>query len=675
MKREISLEEARERAGKLRKEINEYREAYHIHDRSVISDEALDSLKKELFDLEARYPKIVTADSPTQRVAGKPLAEFSKVKHEKPMISLYDTFSPSDVSDWFDRLENFLKRKIKPSFYLELKIDGLAVEIVYEEGLLKEASTRGDGLFGEDITQNVKTIEAIPLSLKGDFPKRLVVRGEIFLPKKEFERVNKEQDSSGQKQFANPRNMAAGSLRQLDPKITALRRLDSFEYDIVSGIDLPYHHEEHEMLSSWGFKTNSHNKLVNSIDELLSFRNYWEKSENRENLPYEIDGVVVITDDNFVYEEAGVVGKAPRGAMAYKFSPKEATTIVREVKFQVGRTGTLTPVAVMEPVELHGVTVTHATLHNLDQIERLDIREGDTVIVSRAGDVIPQITEVLKGMRTGREKKVAVPQICPIDGSPVRRDGVAIKCSNPKCGARHKEALHHFVSGFGIEGLGPKIIEKFMDEGLISDAADIFEIEKGDIAALPRFGEKSALNIVKEISSKKDIPIAGFIYSLGIDHVGEETAKTIALAIESGNYSPSLIFDIISGFDINKLMSMPDVGPKVAEAIVSWFTDQKNKNLLERLSDAGITVDVARKKKSGKLSGKTFVITGTLQSMTRDEAKDLIAGLGGDSSETITKKTDFLVYGENSGSKIEKADKLGVKKIGEEEFVFLIKEK
>ena len=671
----MNLSEARERAEKLKGLINEYREAYHIRDESIISDEALDSLKKELFDLENAFPQIITSDSPTQRVAGKPLAEFSKVRHEKPMISLFDTFSRNDVSEWFERLVGYLKEKIRTDFYLELKIDGLAVEMVYEKGMLIRASTRGDGIFGEDITQNVKTIEAIPLSLKGDFPERLVVRGEIFLPKEEFERVNREQDALRQKQFANPRNMAAGSLRQLDPKITASRKLDSFEYDIVSGIDFKYHHEEHEALKRWGFKTNPHTKPVHNISDIFLYRDYWENSENRDNLPYEIDGVVVVLEDNLLHERAGVVGKAPRGSMAYKFSPKEATTIVREVKFQVGRTGALTPVAVMDPVELHGVTITHATLHNIDQIERLDLREGDTVIVSRAGDVIPQITEVLKGMRNGKEKKVAIPEKCPVDGSPVKRAGVALKCSNPKCGARHKETLRHFAIGFGIEGLGPKIIERFMDEGLISDAADIFEIEKGDVAALSRFGDKSAEKIVNEISSKKNISAPNFIYALGIEHVGEETAKTIASMMSSGEYSPLSIFKIISGFDIQGLTNMPDIGPKVAESIRDWFDDKKNEDLLERLSRAGVNVSVTPSLKKGKLLEKTFVITGVLSSMTREEAKEKIANLGGDSSETVTKKTDFLVYGKDPGSKMEKAEKLGVKKLTEEEFIALIKEK
>ena len=676
----MTKEEARERIEKLKKEVEKYRRAYHIEDKSLISDAALDSLKKELFDLEGRYPEFITPDSPTQRIGGEPLKEFSKVKHEKPMTSFNDAFSEQDMTDWFERLQNFLGRSVTPEFYCELKIDGLAIELVYEKGKLKQASTRGDGRTGEDITRNVKTIDAIPLILDGDgeypVPDHLVVRGEVYLTKKEFRRINEEQRRKEEKEFANPRNIAAGSLRQLDPKVTASRKLDSFEYDIAIGLDTEKHEEEHNILASWGFKTNRYNKLCRSLAEVFEFRNLWEEEKRRDELDYEIDGIVVILNDNLLYEKAGVVGKAPRAAIAYKFSPKEATTTVRDIRFQVGRTGILTPVAVMDPVDVGGVTIMHATLHNLDQIERLRLMIGDTVIVSRAGDVIPQITATLPELRTGKEKKIGQPAVCPVDGSPVVRDGVFLKCSNKKCGAKHKEALRHFVSrgAFNIEGLGPKILERLMDEGLVSDAADIFGLSKGDVAALPRFGEKSADNLIEEINSKKKIGMDRFIYSLGIVHIGEETARTLASVFEHpGTIAPSEVFDVLSERTATDLAELPDVGPKVAKSIVQWFADKANRRLMDDLSSAGVEVTVEHKKKDkGPLSGKTFVLTGTLPGLTREEAKEMIREAGGETSESVSGSTDYVVAGEEAGSKYDKAVKLGVAIIGEEELKKLI---
>lgn len=678
---ERTREQAKERIEALKKEIERYRREYHLYDRSIISDAALDSLKKELFDLELLYPEFVTPDSPTQRVGGEPLKEFTKATHEKPMLSFNDAFSEEDMAAWFERLKNYLGRDVAQEFYCELKIDGLAIELTYENGVLRRAATRGDGKTGEDITENIMTVEAVPLRLDsaGNYPipRHLVVRGEIFLTKKEFERINKEQAEKGGLIYANPRNIAAGSVRQLDPKVTASRKLDSFEYDVVTGIQTKTHAEEHDILRSWGFKTNKHNRLVKSLKEVFEFRDYWGDEKRRENLEYEIDGVVVILNDNNTYEEGGVVGKAPRAAIAYKFSPKEATTVVREVKFQVGRTGILTPVAVMDPVRLQGITITHATLHNMDQIGRLDLKIGDTVIISRAGDVIPQITSVLTELRTGGEKKVEMPDRCPIDGGDVVREGVFYRCSNKKCGAVHKEKLRHFVSkgAFDIEGLGPKIIERFMDEGLISDAADIFELTEGDIKALPRFGEKSAENLVREVKSKKITTLPRFIYSLGIPNVGEETAITLSVAYpDSGKVGPKKIYDFFSKLSRENLEAMEDVGPKIAEGIKRWFESEDNKDLLFRLEEAGVAAVNEMAAVSGELSGKIFVVTGTLESMGREEAKEKIRKRGGDVSESVSKKTDYVVVGENPGSKAEKAKKLGVETLSEKEFLKLIGE-
>ncbi len=683
-KRKISLSAAKERIEHLKKAIKKYRYERLVFNKEIISPEAEDALKKELFDLEEKFPELMTSDSPTRRVGGKPLQQFKKVRHEERMLSFNDAFSGKDVEDWLGRVSNYLGRKIAGPFYAELKIDGLAIELVYENGIFVEGSTRGDGEIGEDVTQNLKTIEAIPLSLDirhqtSDIriPERLVVRGEIFLNKKEFEAINREQKKMGLKTYANPRNVAAGSVRQLDPKITASRKLDSFQYDIVTNVGQKKHSEEHEILHKLGFHTNPNNKVCETIKDVFEFHDYWNR--HREKLPYEIDGIVIIVDDNKTYDSAGVIGKAPRAAIAYKFSPKEATTVVENIKVQVGRTGALTPVAVMRPVQVGGVTITHATLHNADEIKRLGLKIGDTVIVSRAGDVIPQITRVLKEMRTGKEKEFEVPSHCPIDGSKLVQDGAILRCSSKTCAARHRESLYHFVSrpAFDIRGLGPKIIDRFLDEGLISDAADIFELKEGDIAALERFGEKSAENIVGEIESRKKISLSRFIFSLGVLHVGEETANVLTQHIAysvSHIAKPNDIYKAFRGLSLENLQEIRDIGPKVAQSIHDWFREQRNIKLLEKLGRVGIVIKSdQRPATSGKLKGKTFVLTGGLESLTRDEAKEKIRELGGDVSESVSRMISYVVAGSEPGSKYEKAQKLGIKIISEREFLNILK--
>lgn len=672
----MDRQEAKKRIEKLKEEINHYRYAYHVLNKPLISDAALDSLKKELFDLEAKYPEFIASDSPTQRVGGEPLKEFKKVRHEAPMLSFNDAFSERDMKDWLERVENYLGVKIRSEFYCELKIDGFAIELVYENGVLTKGSTRGDGLIGEDITQNLKTIEAIPLKLENRNQKienrKLVVRGEVFINKKEFEKINKEQSLRGGKIFANPRNMAAGSIRQLNPKITSSRKLDSFIYDIITDLGQKTHEEEHLLLKAFGFKTNPHNQLVKSLGEVFEFRNYWEK--RREKLPYEIDGIVAIVNDNKIFEDAGVIGKAPRAAIAYKFSAKETTTVVENIKVQVGRTGTLTPVAILKPVELSGIKIMRATLHNFDQIQRLGLKIGDTVIVSRAGDVIPQITKVLTKLRTGREKTFKIPLNCPIDGSGVIHEGALFRCSNEQCGARNKQFLRHFVSraAFDIRGLGGKILDRFLDEGLISGASDIFELEEGDIAVLERFGEKSAQNIIREIQSRKTISLARFIYSLGILHIGEETALVLAREFSVSNIKEFIKkYRRISKEEFQKIR---DIGPKVSQSIYDWFHNERNIEFLEKLERVGIQIESIKHRAVGsKLKGKSFVLTGSLKSISRDRAKEKIRELGGDVSESVGKKTDYVVAGVEPGSKYGKAKKLGVKIINEKEFLEMIK--
>lgn len=685
---------AGERVEKLKKEIRKYRYAYHVLNKEEISPTALDSLKKELFNLEQEFPELVTPDSPTQRIGGKPLKAFKKVRHERVMLSFNDAFSEKDMRDWLERVENYLSRRVKPIFYCELKIDGLAIELVYKKGVLVQGSTRGDGLIGEDVTQNLKTIESIPLRLetkdsrqtslrrsldgqvKFRIPEKLVVRGEIFITKKEFNRINKEQLRKGGKPYANPRNVAAGSLRQLNSKITASRKLDSFQYALTTDIGQETHEKEHEMLKGFGFKINSHNRVVTSLAKVFEFRNYWEK--NREKLPYEIDGVVVVVNDNKIFEKAGVVGKASRAAIAYKFSPKEATTKIDGIKVQVGRTGALTPVAELRPVEVGGVTVSHATLHNYDEIRRLGVRIGDTVIVSRAGDVIPQIKKVLSNLRNGKEKMFRMPVMCPVDGSKIIKDKVIYRCSNPKCGARHKQSLYHFISrsAFDVRGLGKKIIDRFLDEGLIGDSADIFTLKEDDIAVLERFGEKSADKIVREINEHRKISLSRFLYSLGILHVGEETARLLAQVISNSQFPISKPVSVLKAFQrltLGDLQEIPDIGPRVAESIYGWFREKYNIALLEKLEKVGVEIkDEKLKTKNLKLKAKIFVLTGTLTSLSREEAREKIRILGGEISESISKKTNYVVVGENPGLKYNKAKKLGVKIIDEKKFLGML---
>ncbi len=515
-------------------------------------------------------------------------------------------------------------------------------------------------------------------------PQRLVIRGEVFLTKKEFERINKEQERKGLKTYANPRNIAAGSVRQLDPKITASRKLNSFQYSIPTDLGQKKHHEEHEILEKLGFKINRHNKICKGLDEVIKFRNYWE--EHREKLDYEVDGIVVLINDNRTFKDAGVIGKAPRAGIAYKFAAREATTVVEGIIVNVGRTGALTPVAKLRPVAVGGITITNATLHNADEIKRLGLKIGDTVIVTRAGDVIPKITKVLPDLRTGKEKEFQMPVKCPSDGSAVIKDGVAYKCSNPKCGARNREEIYHFVSrkAFNIEGVGPKIIDKFLDVGFISDAADLFSLKEGDIAALPRFGEKSAQNIIAELNSKKKITLPRFIYALGILHVGEETARALANNVSehkklvaersrSTTLKPEYISNIFQAITLDDLQSIPDIGPKVAQSIYDWFREKRSIRFVEKLDRAGIQIESQISNlKSQKLKGVSFVLTGSLESMSRDEAKEKIRAFGGDVSESVSKKTTYVVVGADPGSKAEKARKLGVKTLSEREFQKLL---
>ena len=659
----MTKSEAKERIEKLKKLIDKYRYQYHILNKLEISEEALDSLKHELKKLEDEFPDLITADSPTQRVAGQPLKKFKKIKHANPMLSLEDVFSEEEFSDWLTRIKKLAPRGIF-HFYAEPKFDGLALSIVYENGVLSYAATRGDGQIGEDVTQNVKTIESVPLSITKKRP--VEVRGEAIITKKNFEIINRGQKNKGGQVYANTRNLAAGSLRQLDPKITASRRLDFFAYDL-SGVEFKNHSDEHKALRDLGFKTGGDLEGICKRPEEV-FSRYKKIAERRDKLPYNIDGIVVSIDSNYLFKKLGVVGKTPRGAIAFKFSPVETTTKIEEIVIQVGRTGVLTPVAVLKPVEIGGVTVSRATLHNEDEIKRLGAKIGDSVIVGRAGDVIPDIRKVLKELRTGREREFHMPKYCPVCKKPIeKKEGeVQAKCVNKLCSARHRENLYHFVSrkAFNIDGLGPKILNAFLDHGLMQDAADMFELKEGDIAPLERFGEKSAENLVEAVKNSKRITLARFIYALGILHVGEETA--IDLAEYFGN------LEKLADASKENLESIPNVGGVMAESVYGWFREERNKNFLKRLLKY-VDIENPKRRKPGKLAGKNFVFTGEMESMSRDEAKAKVRDLGGDPSEAVSKNTDFVVAGSNPGSKYDKAKKLGVKILDEKEFLKMIK--
>lgn len=689
----MNKSESHQRIKKLRELINYHRYLYHVLDKQQISDQALDSLKKELFDLEQKNPEFITPDSPTQRVAGLPLKEFKKVRHPERMLSLNDAFSEDDMKDWQERISKLLTdgEKSKIDFYCELKLDGLAIELIYKDGILETGSTRGDGILGEDVTQNLKTIEAIPLKLRETKDvvkdlekeglmeivrtiaktglKKVIVRGEVFLSKKEFEEINKLQIKKGLPSYANPRNIAAGSIRQLDPKITALRRLDSNAYELITDFGQKTHEEKHKILKALGFKTNKNNRYSKNLDAVFEFHKFWRK--NRDKLPYEIDGIVIIVNSNKIFEKLGVVGKTPRAAIAFKFPLKQATTIVEDIKLQVGRTGAITPVAHLKPVNVSGVTITRATLHNEEEIKRLGVKIGDTVIVGRAGDVIPDIVKVLSELRTGKEREFKMPKNCPACGTKlIKPEGEILwRCPNPKCFARKKRFFYHFISkgAFDIRGLGPKIIDRLLEEGLIQDPSDLFWLKEGDLVQLERFAEKSASNLIKAISERKEITLARFVYALGIRNVGEETA--IDLADHFGS------IDKLKKITEEGLESVLNIGPVVAKSIYEWFKNKNNLNFLDKLKKTRIIIKHQKEKiKNKKLQNKAFVFTGGLQVITRAQAKEKIRELGGDISESVSSKTDFVVVGKEAGSKLEKAKKLGVKIITEKELLQLIEE-
>ncbi|MDP3800013.1 MAG: NAD-dependent DNA ligase LigA [bacterium] len=678
----MDKKQAKLRVEKLKVEINHHRYLYHVLDKPEISDSAWDSLKHELSELENKFPEFITPDSPTQRVGGKPLPFFKKVAHRAPMLSLEDVFTTEEFEAWLTRISKIVPTD-KLDFFGELKVDGFAMSLTYKKSVLNIGATRGDGKTGEDVTENIKTIQSIPLKLRepkeseikniglnADKVLKLIssgeieIRGEVFMTKSVFESINKEQKKLGLAEYANPRNTAAGTVRQLDPSIVAKRKLDFLAYGLVTDLGQTEHNQEHLLLKLLGFKTDIEARELKNIKDVTNFWN--EIHKKREKMAWEIDGLVISVNNNQIFSKLGVVGKAPRGAVAFKFPGIEATTKVLDIIIQVGRTGVLTPVAVLDEVDINGVNVTRATLHNEDEIKRLDIRMGDTVIVQRAGDVIPDVVSVLKNLRPKNSKEFKFPKKCPVcDGEVIRQEGEAAhKCINKKCSAKHREGLYHFVSkkAFNIVGLGPEIIDKLVDESLVKDSSDIFKLEPKHLLGLEGFAEVSAKKLVSSIQKSKKISLARFIYALGIIHVGEETANLLAVYFNSIEN-----LTLTSEEDLKKV---PGVGEKAAKSIKQWLEDKDNKELLKKLVKE---IDIQSPPKiSKKLAGKTFVLTGTLETLSRDSAKEKIRLMGGDISSSVSKETTYVVAGENAGSKFDKAGKLGVKIISEKEFLNLM---
>jgi DNA ligase (NAD+) len=656
--------EIAERIKKLTDQVNELRFRYHVLDDPAVTDEIYDSLTAELLTLERDYPQFKLKNSPTGRVGGAALDKFEKITHKQRMLSLTDAFSFEEVQEWEGRLQKLIPNQAW-DYFMELKFDGLAISLRYEKGELAAAATRGDGFVGENVTSNIRTIQSVPLELP--IKKDIEVRGEVVMTKDVWAALNKQQEKEGETLYANTRNAAAGSIRQLDPKITASRKLQYFAYDLVTDLGQKTHEEVHGKIKDLGFKISNYQKRAKNLSEVLEF--YKEIEKKRDSLPFGIDGIVVSVNQIDLFRRFGVVGKAPRGMIAFKFAPQQATTVVENIFVNVGRTGKLTPVAALRPVFVGGTTVSRATLHNEDEIRRLDVRIGDTVVIQRAGDVIPDVVEVLPKLRTGKEKKFTMPKLCPVCRQAVQRrtsgkeDSVDWYCVNPDCPTKNLRSMEHFVSAFDIYTVGPKILKRFKDEGLISDVVDLFYLKKEDIQTLPRFGEKSAENIVNSIQAHKKITLAKFIYALGIPHAGEETAFDLAQRFGS--------IEKLMDASMEEINAIQNIGEVVAKSVQDWFARKANKELVKGLIKVGIKIETI-KIKTTPLTGKSVVVTGSLDSMSRDEAKEAIREAGGDWVSSVSKNTDYVVVGDSPGSKAAKAEKLGVKTIDEKEFLKLL---
>jgi DNA ligase (NAD+) len=669
-----AAKDAAHRIDKLREQIRHHEYRYYVLDDPEISDAEFDVLMNELKRLESENPGLITPDSPTQRVGGKPREGFIKAPHSSPMLSLDNTYNVEELRNWERRVHELTGRK-DVEYVCELKLDGMSLALHYEDGKLARGITRGDGSIGEDVTLNVRTVRSIPLSIpkgklkKAGIPATFEVRGEMLMPLAAFKKMNDEREEKGLSVFANPRNATAGTVRQLEPSITAQRRLDYFAYMLLENGATYFdrHWETLNALEAAGFKVNTSRKLTHTFDEVWKFI---EKEETRrEELPYEIDGIVVKVDRTALQQELGYTGKAPRWAIAYKYAARSGVTQIEDILVQVGRTGKLTPVAALKPVPIGGTTVSRATLHNMDEIERLGVKIGDWVEVERGGDVIPKVTRVIEDKNHPRgHKSFHMPEKCPVCGTKVvRTEGeVDYRCVNANCPAKLRETILHFASRgvMNIEGMGDALVNQLTDRGLVKNVADIYKLTKADLLSLERMGDKSAQNVLDEIEASKKLPLERVIYGLGIRFVGERTAQFLAENFGS--------MDALMSATEEDLQQVNEVGPRIAESILEFFHEASNRKLIERLRDAGLTFTGKKKERGTKLAGKTFVLTGTLARYSRDEAKKMIEDAGGRVSGSVSKKTDYVVAGSDAGSKLDKAKELKVPVIDEKEMEELV---
>ena len=660
-------------ADKLRQEIRHNEYLYYVLDAPELTDAEYDSLMAQLRELEARYPDSIPADSPTQRVGGRASSQFTEVRHLEPLLSLGNVFSAEELRAFDERVQGGLPAGSKVEYVMEPKIDGLACSLIYENGKLVRAATRGDGVVGENVTANVRTIRSIPLTLKvpeGEaVPELLDVRGEVYMPRQAFMRLNEQRAERGESEFANPRNAAAGSLRQLDPQVTASRSLSFFAYYLVGEGAQPKHSESLALLARYGFKVSENYKVVENIDEAIKY--IGDFNELRQGLSYDTDGAVIKVNDVYQQRILGATGKDPRWATAYKYPPEQAETTLEDIDWRVGRTGVLTPTAVLTPVKLSGSVISRATLHNEDFIRAKDIRIGDRVIINKAGEIIPEVLRVVVEKRTGDEKEVEIPNVCPECGWRVERQGeeAAIRCTNPHCPALGREGLIHFVSrdAMNIDGCGPSVINALLDAGLVRDAADLYSLRKEDLLKLERMGEKSADNLLAALAESKKNELDKLLFALGIRHVGAKVARI--LATEFGS------MEKLQQAQPEELAQIRDIGDKIAESAVTWLNVPANIDLVERLAAAGLTMTFTppASQEDNPFFGKTLVFTGTMPTLGRAEAKTMAQDVGAKVSGSVSKKTDYVIAGAEAGSKLEKAQQLGVTVIDEAEFLRLLK--
>ena len=660
-------------AEKLRREIRHNESLYYVLDAPEITDAEYDRMMVRLRELEARYPDSIPADSPTQRVGGRASSQFTEVRHLEPLLSLGNVFSAEELRAFDERVRSGLPAGSKVEYVMEPKIDGLACSLIYENGKLVRAATRGDGVVGENVTANVRTIRSIPLTLKvpeGEaVPELLDVRGEVYMPRQAFMRLNEQRAERGESEFANPRNAAAGSLRQLDPQVTASRSLSFFAYYLVGEGAQPKHSESLALLARYGFKVSENYKVVENIDEAIKY--IGDFNELRQGLAYDTDGAVIKVNDVYQQRILGATGKDPRWATAYKYPPEQAETTLEDIDWRVGRTGVLTPTAVLTPVKLSGSVISRATLHNEDFIRAKDIRIGDRVVINKAGEIIPEVLRVVAEKRTGDEKEVEIPSVCPECGWRVERQGeeAAIRCTNPHCPALGREGLIHFVSrdAMNIDGCGPSVINALLDAGLVRDAADLYSLRKDDLLKLERMGEKSADNLLAALDESKKNELDKLLFALGIRHVGAKVARI--LATEFGS------MEKLQQAQPEELAQIRDIGDKIAESAVTWLNVPANIDLVERLAAAGLTMTFTppASQEDNPFFGKTLVFTGTMPTLGRAEAKTMAQDVGAKVSSSVSKKTDYVIAGAEAGSKLEKAQQLGVTVIDEAEFLRLLK--